>query len=1269
MKRLRLLALALILTGAVALIALVAGPWRGRLDEALRVLVEREVGAALHTPCALDELSVSILPPRLVVRGLRLGPAGAIARLGAARVALRPRTSLRQRRPVLDVDADDLTLDLPALLHALPPPEPGPSTPLPPFRLRRVVVRGVRAQLVGAPQPLWVEAPLVEGRVSADAATGRLRFAARVAPVTIARGGRSLTLVHLEARGGESATGWRLRHAVVRGDGLALNGAEHDGALQIDGDLDLARLAVLDESLAALRGAAHLDGELAGTLEAPTLDATVTVPALTVDERPLGDARLTARADPAQLTITSARLRGLGGEVEWTATLRFAETVPATARVTWRGLSLRALAGSAAADLPAAALDGEASLDGTLDPLRVAGTSAGRVSVPGDASPLQWKGSGRYADAGGEATVELTQGHGNTAGAEVRIAADGGLAGQLRLRLADPDALGDLAAIESLPELRGALEANATLAGTVHAPRLQGAVDGRGLSVAGVRVEAISGSFAADRAAVRSEGLRAALGGGAITARGTVALDEVGANAWSVDARGIDGGTLALLIDGAGGPPLPIAGGTLTLATAATGPWSRVQLTGTARLEDFWLGRERIARAVAEVRAAQGTWNLDAEMRNRAAQRVAVRASGRGTQDLSVALDCEAWTLTSLWHGEQADLGGTLRATATLRGPARALSGTATVAADDLVLGGRALGTLRIDGRAERGHWHAATALLDDTLRLSADVRPEPGLPFAFAGTWQEADFARLLGVPPELHLMSSGSLRASGRLDAVARLEARADITALAFTGGAKAVTADVPVSIVCRQGRCLLDRLTLRGGDNVLRVGGEAGFDGRVRVNIAGGGTLALLELLGPPIESARGTFTVDADVTHGPAGWTLLGTLGLDKIGLDAGLPVAVTRGSGRLVLDGTVVRIEDLQGRIGTGHVAIGGRVDLREGPALTWTLTDVGADPLPSLEVELSGQGAVEGTWEQLRVSGDVRIGQLLYDRNIELVDFLPTFNRALAAAPRVREGREVHLALTVDAPGELYMENNLARLEARARFSIGGTAAHPLLDGRVEALDGEIFLRGRTFELLGATVDFRPDLGLAAALNITAESLIETRDGAYVVGVRVTGTTLEPRVTLSSDDPSLSQTDIATLIAFGKTTAQMRRDGGSVSLTGVLGFGTQRVGDLLTGEAERVLPVDRIEFEPTFSTTTGAFEPQLTLGKDLTDNLSASVGQTFGVASRTRVEIEYRLGPRVSVPLSWESETETEAGAFAGGVRLRYEFWRLTPFTLLSGLR
>src|SRR5262249_42178807 len=149
-------------------------------------------------------------------------------------------------------------------------------------------------------------------------------------------------------------------------------------------------------------------------------------------------------------------------------------------------------------------------------------------------------------------------------------------------------------------------------------------------------------------------------------------------------------------------------------------------------------------------------------------------------------------------------------------------------------------------------------------------------------------------------------------------------------------------------------------------------------------------------------------------------------------------------------------------------------------------------------------------------------------------------NRTLAEAPRPPSAHLIDLDLRIIAPGELYVENNIARLEARADVHITGTLARPVLAGRIEILDGQVTFRDRVFEIQGGTADLRPDLGLAAALNISAESTIDTTDATYIVDVLVTGTTREPRVMLSSDDPSLTQTDLATLVAVGQTTAQMR---------------------------------------------------------------------------------------------------------------------------------
>src|SRR4029453_5249456 len=221
---------------------------------------------------------------------------------------------------------------------------------------------------------------------------------------------------------------------------------------------------------------------------------------------------------------------------------------------------------------------------------------------------------------------------------------------------------------------------------------------------------------------------------------------------------------------------------------------------------------------------------------------------------------------------------------------------------------------------------------------------------------------------------------------------------------------------------------------------------------------------------------------------------------------------------LVLAGSSVRIAEFGGRIGTGTFTVAGDINLTHGPDLVWTVTDVGADLLPSLEAEFSGRGGLAGTWQRMRLRGDIDVACMLYDRDMRISDFLPQLNRALAEVPRT-EGRErIELELHIVAPGELYVENNVARIGAPADLRVSGQAARPILDGRIEALDGTVTFRDRTFELQGGTVDFRPDLGLAAALNITAESTIDTQDATYTVGVAITATPREPRVTLPSNE-------------------------------------------------------------------------------------------------------------------------------------------------------
>ena len=1244
-----------VLLGAAALIAIAVivllGPLRPRVLAFGRPRIERVLAAVLQAPVSIRALRVTWLPLFVEADDVRIGDDGALARAQHLRVALLPRTSLRQLRPVADVTVDGATVDVPGWIALIERRPHTPARPLPPFRLR-LSSHQASVRLMPEDEPFVVSADDATGELIS--ATGRLRFSVTSPGVALSRGQRELRLQSAALSGGEAITGgWWLHAVQATGDGIDLrsNAAEGD-RLPIRGRVSLPRLAVVDPVFERLGGDAELDGAIIGPLEHVGVAANVRVADLAVDGERVGDVSADAAWRGEQVRISTAKFAGAGGEADASAELAVRAPFAYQARVRWSALDVRQLA-RLDPSVKAIAANGRADIQGTLAPLAVQGEGNGSFTAP-NGEPLNWQGKGNFRAGAVEGTVDVAQTGGNTLRAQLAVDARRAVNGSVEAVVAQPTALGAFLPIESLPNMSGSLTATAQIAGTVDDPRLNGQLAGRHLILLGVTVEQMGGSFAADRTKLQTPGITADLGQGKLALSGTFALGGAVDNDWQLRAQQVSGDTVVALVYALTGSTPPIGRGALDAEITGHGAWAGAQVTANAAMRQFWLGSEWIQQATLNGSASWPRWQIDAELRNRTDQRATLRASGRAGEDATIAAQVPGWDLTTLQRGELAESGGSLSLNASFAGPLRALSGRADVHGSNLILSGRQFEKVDLDVEATRGRWQVSTTLLDGALAVRAGVLPEPGWPFTLDGEWTEARIGRLLVPGADVWMVTSGRLHVGGRLAALQQFDASARVDSLRIVNGPYELNMPRPAQLDCRRGACTLDALELRGADTELRASATLATNGAVQLRVAGKGDLRLLELSGA-IESARGPFTIDATVHRTGGAWEVAGEMAFEQTTVDVGARLAITRTSGQLALSGSTVRIVKLGGRMGTGTFEVEGTIDLRRGPDLAWTLTEVGANLAPSLEVEFSGRGTLAGSWQRMKLDGRIDVSRMLYDRDIELTDILPSLNRTLAEAPRPPSAHLVELNLHIVAPGELYVENNIARVEARADLRITGTAAAPVLDGRIEVLDGEVTFRDRKFEIEGGTADLRPDLGLAAALNITAESTIETTDSTYIVNVLVTGTTREPRVILSSDDASLTQTDLATLLAVGKTTTQLRQGGG-----GGFSFGQQV-------STKQLLPVDRISFESTYSRTTGTFEPQLKVGKDLTDDLAVSVGQTFGVSSRTLAEATYRLTPRVYVLGSWESQTSTQEGAFAGGLKVRYEFWRVTPFTLLGG--
>ena len=304
-----------------------------------------------------------------------------------------------------------------------------------------------------------------------------------------------------------------------------------------------------------------------------------------------------------------------------------------------------------------------------------------------------------------------------------------------------------------------------------------------------------------------------------------------------------------------------------------------------------------------------------------------------------------------------------------------------------------------------------------------------------------------------------------------------------------------------------------------------------------------------------------------------------------------------------------------------------------------------------LEERFSGRGTVDGSWDEIVVRGDIDVEHALYQRDVAITDFLPWLKGQLAPPPATEPPtRVVALNLRIRAPDSLFVENNYARAELGADLRIGGTLDTVRLTGVIEVLSGDVTVSKRGFTVTGGSVDFRDPTRINPVLNLSAETQILTKEGLYLVTASVTGTAEQPRVQLGSDDPSLTQNDILSLVATGQTARQAERGSTGFSPASALSFvPTRGFQDFLSG----TIGIDLFELDTGRVEDTGPVLPRVTIGKQLTEDLRVTASNTL-VETLTRVTVDYRLGRRFSLYGTWESQSQSGAGAFGGGGILSY---------------
>lgn len=344
-----------------------------------------------------------------------------------------------------------------------------------------------------------------------------------------------------------------------------------------------------------------------------------------------------------------------------------------------------------------------------------------------------------------------------------------------------------------------------------------------------------------------------------------------------------------------------------------------------------------------------------------------------------------------------------------------------------------------------------------------------------------------------------------------------------------------------------------------------------------------------------------------------------------------------------------------------------------------------------LQVAYNPRGEAGSAAALPHVTGDVTIDSLSYTRPINL-----TLDLTSAHAKRTLVNAydpsldfvvfDVGLASRVP----VIIKNNLIEVQLAidsGTIQASGTNQRMGLRGALRALPGGRFhFQGNDFDVQQALIRFddptRVDpnvditavteyrrytdtsagtsAGASAGGGAAAESTNSTRGGSlWRITMHAYGDPDNLHVELTSE-PALAQDDIVLLLTVGMTRAELDQ----LQTTGIGSIG-ESVALNVIGEAtgadravKQAIPIiDDFRFGSAYSTVTGKTEPQLTVGKRLTNDLRASVQAGLTEDREMRANIEWRLNNRLSVQGSYDNINDVSSSALGNlGIDLR---WRL----------
>lgn len=449
-------------------------------------------------------------------------------------------------------------------------------------------------------------------------------------------------------------------------------------------------------------------------------------------------------------------------------------------------------------------------------------------------------------------------------------------------------------------------------------------------------------------------------------------------------------------------------------------------------------------------------------------------------------------------------------------------------------------------------------------------------------------------------------------------------------------------PIRFEISQQMLNIQRFRLIGEGTDLEISGSAQLSGpqELRLNAEGHADLALIHSYNPDFNSS-GTVAVNL-MANGTLGHpTMQGGLQIAGGSVQySDLPSALSDLNGSLIFNQDRLQVQTLTAHVGGGLVSFGGYATLYNGQ-LNFDLTLKAEDIRLRYPQGISSMSTSELRWAGTpagsTLSGDATLTKLAITPGFDFSSYLQNSSQATALPQNNPLLSRIRMDVRITTVPQLQMQTAALTLSGDADLRLRGTAAKPVLLGRIDIMEGQVAFNGTKYRLERGGITFTNPVTTTPVLDLQA--LTRLRD--YDITVNLNGEFNKLNMSYHSEPP-LPTADIIGLLSpvgaaqqqFGQVQEQTAPSPfAQQASSAVL---AEALNSALSNRSQRLFGISHIRIDPqglntaTTPTQTSPL-PAVTIEQSVRENITLSYTTDLGQTSQQIIQGVYNVTHNVSV--------------------------------------